>query len=1007
MDEFSKEFANQYAASNSGQSFVMAHPITGEIMEGVGEAPLKWGEYPEGVEPGTNESYQYDVNRRLFRPFPHEILEANSIAQTVEMPEGSQITDPNWQIASRIMYEYTQPKRRRAGPMRFKTAGQQNVSDLSGEEMAHWGVKFMSSFENNIPAMVLNVAKLQDAPPEVTRAMYYMLETSDREGVLMSNVWRGLGNIAVDPSTWVGLATLGIGLAGRETGKQVSKMAFKELLRDAVTKQSVKSSTLAVAGESAFYGAVDNLARQEVAIEAGQQDGINVGELSTTAGISGALGETLGTIAGPQGAELLKRGAGAVVDRLNQPGQMPTTSSFGAGEIDNVISKPQQKLNRQEKTFITNSATKNGTVDAALADEVSAVATEIKNNYQPSDGWVPISVASDEKSPSFTKDRDGKITIKWVQPAYEFDKPKDKRVAPETHKKNMVSTMVSDIGELVERAKAGDQKAIDIIEQANWYRSMRSRLRKEFGGLGDVFADILGATSAQTGVQQNYKNALEVLRRFTRGEFDAEIKAYEEHLARGGKRGGALFARDKDASDEFSLIRSAAGKMFGANSPAATEALLDMFRQVKLGSSPKTINFTGNLIGYGNDATIDVWAARYLRKITGRDRIPPPAEPGVSGKHLTRSTLDNPRIGQEFGFGQTVFSEAAKEINKAGTIKNFKPELGDMGPDDLQAVIWFLEKENWTNNGWTSKIGEGGSFDYESKFGGSPDRARVEELRSIIGRKGSTAEEIAEAKTELKTLEGELQRYVAGVSRERPDQIPTNIEQAELAAELTAPLMDDPKVTAFQANNTVGEFVGDTERALNYEIVTQTDFDPTNATRALVEAGRKYDQDAVFLSKVVDGRVDNARPGVEVYFKERQGIDYAQQVSAILREKGLDGFTFITDSRQADRVSVQANTDEAVAGLTGIRFQYIPEFDDAFDPSNAAQIFEEKAEAFKEIMRELGKIDGITYADVVHYETQVFKNTDRSGTEWINGGVGYGEYLGGTARERAGEGGDG
>lgn len=351
MDEFSKEFANQYAASNSGQSFVMAHPITGEIMEGVGEAPLKWGEYPEGVEPGTNESYQYDVNRRLFRPFPHEILEANSIAQTVEMPEGSQITDPNWQIASRIMYEYTQPKRRRAGPMRFKAASQQNVSDLSGEEMAHWGVKFMSSFENNIPAMVLNVAKLQDAPPEVTRAMYYMLETSDREGVLMSNVWRGLGNIAVDPSTWVGLATLGIGLAGRETGKQVSKMAFKELLRDAVTKQSVKSSTLAVAGESAFYGAVDNLARQEVAIEAGQQQGIDVGQLATTAGVSGALGQAVGTVAGPQGAELLKRGAGAVVDRLNQPGQMPDVG-MNAGQL--FQSAEPVKIDADEAVNILN-----------------------------------------------------------------------------------------------------------------------------------------------------------------------------------------------------------------------------------------------------------------------------------------------------------------------------------------------------------------------------------------------------------------------------------------------------------------------------------------------------------------------------------------------------------------------------------------------------------------------------------------------------------------------------
>ena len=82
-------------------------------------------------------------------------------------------------------------------------------------------------------------------------------------------------------------------------------------------------------------------------------------------------------------------------------------------------------------------------------------------------------------------------------------------------------------------AGRNDQAAIDIINQANWYRSMRTRLRQEFGGLADVFADIIGATSAQTNVQQNYENALQVLRRFVRGEFDTEIDQYAKLIERG------------------------------------------------------------------------------------------------------------------------------------------------------------------------------------------------------------------------------------------------------------------------------------------------------------------------------------------------------------------------------------------------------------------------------------------------------------------------------------------
>lgn len=694
----------------------------------------------------------------------------------------------------------------------------------------------------------------------------------------------------------------------------------------------------------------------------------------------------------------IKEGLRIVRQRLNQPGPMPTVgSNFG-----NVFA-PSAKLTNAERNSLKAAATKNGKLDNKLFQDVKTEALRIKNAYAVENGWLPISINVDAKGPVFTVNKEGKIEIKWREPAYGFHIPTDK-TSKEAHKQNLIEKTVSDVSAVVQRAQNGDQAAVDIINQANWYRAMRSRLRTEFGGLADVFADILGATSAQTNVQQNYENSLDVLRRFVRGDFDSEIAEYEKIIAAGDPRGSALYARDRDANDSFRLIRKASGALYNTNSPAATEALLNMFRQVKAGQSPKTINFTGNLIGFGNEATIDVWAARYLRDIAGLPRIPPPAEKAVAGKHLTASTLEEPRIGGEFGFGQDVFRAAATALNQAGQIKAFNPELGDLGPDDLQAIVWFLEKEKWTQNGWTSKAGEGGSMDYESVFGGSPDRERVKELRSTINRAGSTPEEIASAKEELSTLEGEPQRFVAGISRERPNQIPTNVEQAELASELTAPLRTDNKVIGFQANNTLGEFMGDTERALNFEIVTQTDFDPTSVTRSLVEAGRKYDQDAVFMSKVVPDGTPNARPGVEVYFKERQGVDYAQKITTILREKGIDGFTFVTDARQFDRVDVQALTDDATAGLVGIRFQYIPEFDDGFDPANAAQIFADKADELQDVMDEVAKIEGITYADVVNYETQVYKNTDRPGTEWITGGTSYDEYLGATIRTGAGQG---
>ena len=329
-DDFSRILNEVHSAQSSQNSFVMVHPITGEVMEGIGQGPLKWGEYPDDIEPGTDESYQYDIFRNKYRPYPSDILSANSIGEITEQPEGSQINDPYWQIASRIMYEYTKPEQRTRPNASVRTGRDfpkvKSADEFSAKEMAQWGVSFMNSFENNIPAMVVNTAKLQDAPPEVTRAMYYLLETSDRDGILGSNILESAGQMLIDPSTWIGLGTFGIGLAGKETGKALSKMGVKELLKNSITKQSVKTSTLALAGESAFFGAVDNLARQEVAIEAEQQDELDLQQLATTTAISGALGETLGAF-GPTAVEGGKRVIREISERLNAPGKMPTVGS--------------------------------------------------------------------------------------------------------------------------------------------------------------------------------------------------------------------------------------------------------------------------------------------------------------------------------------------------------------------------------------------------------------------------------------------------------------------------------------------------------------------------------------------------------------------------------------------------------------------------------------------------------------------------------------------------------
>jgi len=226
---------------------------------------------------------------------------------------------------------------------------------------------------------------------------------------------------------------------------------------------------------------------------------------------------------------------------------------------------------------------------------------------------------------------------------------------------------------------------------------------------------------------------------------------------------------------------------------------------------------------------------------------------------------------------------------------------------------------------------------------------------------------------------------------ERPGQIPTNIQQAQLAEEVTVSVKNDNKVIGFQANNTIGRFKGKNERSLNLEVTTQTDFNPAKLTSDLVKAGKKYNQDSVFISKVVNADTPNARPGGEVYFKTAKSKEHLIAITEILKKYKIDGFTFVTDARQSDRATIQAGGNQETATLTGIRFQYIPEFDGTASSADLANIMAKKVKIYLKAMEEMLKIDGVTFADVVFYDTKVFVNRSNPDTSWIDGGTSYDE----------------
>jgi hypothetical protein len=678
-----------------------------------------------------------------------------------------------------------------------------------------------------------------------------------------------------------------------------------------------------------------------------------------------------------------------MADDIKPPDLPDSESSRMLDDIEQAAAPAAVKLSRGENAIINE---KVGT-SRKKRQEMKAEAQRIKSNYSPADGWAPIKVSN------IKKDKQGnpnKVEFKKIP--YGFQRPPE-GVDVEVWKRKLTDGIVGEVDDVVRRAQQGDQAALDILAQANWYRGMRDQLRSEFGGIGDVFADILGTTSAQTNVEQNFKNAVEILRRYSRGDYDNELAAYQRRIDQGLPVDGKTLTR-LHKEGEFPLITKAGGELFNTNSPSSMGALLDMFRSVKTGSSPKTPNFTGNLIGLTNEATVDVWAARMLRRMAEQPRIPPAAEQGVSGSHLVGSSLYEPRVGGEFGFGQDVFRDAAGRINQSGRIRDVAPELGDLGPDDLQAVAWFIEKERWTNNGWTTKAGEGGSLEYEMSLAGAPDQARVDELRRSINQgfktparrktetdaeyegrvavaRGAFDDNRDQMQAELSIMEAPLQRYQLGVAGERPNQPMSGYAQAELASEFDDVARRDESVLTYNLANTYGSFMGDTERALNAEFVVRQNFNPEALRRRLVEQGRAYDQDAVFMSRVVSADTPNARPGVEIYFKESITPAQMAKVTERLREKGVDGFTYVTDMRFDDRINRQTRSgDSETAALTGLRFQYVPEFDDAFDPARSEEIYAQQAELFDDIVGDTIADGNVSDARLTFYDTEVYFRDD-------------------------------
>jgi len=481
----------------------------------------------------------------------------------------------------------------------------------------------------------------------------------------------------------------------------------------------------------------------------------------------------------------------------------------------------------------------------------------------------------------------------------------------------------------------------EISAAIGWYGNMRNWFQKNFGANIEMFGQLLAATSARTEVVDNFKQAVEAMRNLSKGKYDELLKDYDNHIKSIKELSDSELLKkwqEKNPNKRLSefvpndyrrfLINQyekvplrSNGKKFNANSKKVLQALHGNW--IEQTEGPKTKNFAGNLTGRSFEATIDVWAARYLRRKifegkTKEWRILPQSEGGVQYGKLKSGGMSG-----DYPFAEEVMKKAADKLG--------------VKADDLQAFLWYLEKDVWDKNNWTN----------------------------VIGKKKASFEEAARGV--------ESDRYQAAVTTFRSPETFDPIKFEQERKNLENEIGKIPGIIISRVNPSEGEFRSATdtfiEPTYDVEFTVDKDADISNVIKKVHEIQAKYDQDATIISRFVDANHPNARPIIEIGLAEPvEKSDIIEDIKKTLSDLDVRGFTIARD-RQGK--------------ILGVRSQFVPEFEDNVKMEEGLNRF---ATAFQKIKEKYGENKKISYLSTNSVDSQIkFKENGTTENEQNDG----------------------
>jgi adenylate kinase family enzyme len=170
-------------------------------------------------------------------------------------------------------------------------------TDPTDEQISEWGLGLISFFNSNFLSTIINVNRLDNAPAEQKAAMLTMMDMVEEKQPSTAGIGRFFKGVLTDPSTYGGLATLGLGVAAGASVKEATRQGFRAML-----KKSLKHTSL-LAAEGGLFTAAEDIGRQSVEMM-GTGDGelaLEKFDLPRTA-ISTGVGLGLGGLLGVGGS---------------------------------------------------------------------------------------------------------------------------------------------------------------------------------------------------------------------------------------------------------------------------------------------------------------------------------------------------------------------------------------------------------------------------------------------------------------------------------------------------------------------------------------------------------------------------------------------------------------------------------------------------------------------------------------------------------------------------------